>query len=97
MTLYGPVTDPVAGSYGFAHTEAMPPEREGQPIKGGTEQTVKLKLSLPPLASHPTSGAPVRGVLDGEKAVPIRRLSDGVLVRLVSDDFLAVIMPDELV
>ena len=61
-------------------------------------QSYKVRLKIiPPIASHPKDGRKIRLVVDGEFAIPIRKVQEGLLVSLESDDYLAVINEDELI
>lgn len=59
-------------------------------------RTVKL-ATVPPIASDPDTGKKIRLAVTGEKCVPIKRITDGVLVRLVNDGYLCVLMESEVV
>jgi len=59
---------------------------------------LKLRTNVPPpIASNPKRGGGIRLTEDGEECERLKKVTEGVLVRLVRDGYLAVVLESEIV
>lgn len=58
---------------------------------------LQFKVQVPPIATHPKDNKKIRLVEDGEYVIPVRRCSEGMIVSLERDNYIAIVCENEII